>query len=134
MNLGDFIKELKKIPSSALVVIKHNETNFYLKIVEYHDYLYSEHTYPMFFHSYRGYYKDLAISIGKKETVHTVDDLLIASQESINFPFEGYKGGIFTMDKKSELWFSKWGEASGYKFGHITQSEDCIYIHLIEFE
>lgn len=60
MNLSEFVKKLKDFEESSNVIIKYKDRNYYLELVDYHD------EYPNFFHSYRGYYEDIAIAIGKK--------------------------------------------------------------------
>jgi len=127
MNLGQFIDNLSCFPKSLLVVfITKTNKRYYPKIIEYH----SEENNPKIFHSYRGYYCDIAISIGEKETNYTVASLLTEAFSSINFQFEGYKGGYYTMNENSDLWVSRWGKANNFKCIKMTSDNSYVYIDI----
>ena len=57
--------------------------------------------------SYRGYYMDLAfVPLGKPRTVkEALKEALLAHGKT----FEGYKGGEFTMEGDTPVWYSHYG-------------------------
>ena len=129
MNLGQFIENLSSFPKSLLVVfITKTNKKYYPKIIKYH----SEENNPKIFHSYRGYYCDIAISIGKKITNHTVASILTDANDSIDFQFTGYKGGYYTMNRNSYLWVSRWSEANNYRCVKMTSDNSYVYIHILK--
>lgn len=132
MNVGEFIQKLDSLEKTSKVVIKYKDRKYYFKLVSYHNMREDLRldNYPDFFHSYRGYYKDIAIAIGKKETNYTVEDLLSAAKNSIGFSFEGYKGGLFTMNKDSRFWVSKCGDNSSYRCSDVTQNFGIATIYI----
>lgn len=57
-------------------------------------------------HSYRGYYSDLAFSVGSKRKVA---DVLADVRAAVESTFEGYKGGEFTMYEDAPVWIASYG-------------------------
>ena len=103
MNLGQFIKELRKYPSDASVTLEPFEL------------------YPTSFCSYRGYYPELALGYCTEVECRslTVEDLLKEALECVGKTFTGYKGGEFKMDETTPLWVSNYGECSNTKIKEI---------------
>lgn len=66
---------------------------------------------PKEFMSYRGYYSDLSISSSGSHT--TASELLKKAKDALGQGFMGYKGGDFIMDRKTPIWQSEYGSASG---------------------
>ncbi len=66
---------------------------------------------PGEFRSYRGYYDRLALGSGPR--AKTVGELLGAARDAVGAPFDGYKGGEFTMDENTALYAANWGESYG---------------------
>ncbi len=62
------------------------------------------------FHSYRGYYNNLAVS-GSREQIK-VGKFLKAAIECIGETFTGYKGGEYKMYKKTPVWVADYSVAS----------------------
>lgn len=60
-------------------------------------------------HSYRGYYHELAFEPANNVSV---GDMLAAAEGALNFTFEGYKGGEFTMDADTQCWLAYEGTCS----------------------
>lgn len=60
------------------------------------------------FHSYRGYYSDLAFDPINEN--RTAGDLLAQCKDAVGRKFEGWKGGEFLMSKDTPLWVAKEGE------------------------
>ena len=67
-------------------------------------------------HSYRGYYDELAFEPAPNVPVGS---MLKAARSALGKTFTGYKGGEFTMDKYTNVWISRYGEASGQTIGPI---------------
>lgn len=59
--------------------------------------------------SYRGFYKQLALTPGNATVGMLREECKYALEGGI---FEGYKGGSFVMDADTPIWFSEWGECS----------------------
>ena len=66
------------------------------------------------FHSYRGYYSDLAIE-PERANQTTVEALLDAALAARGAVFGGYKGGDYPMHDRSPLWLSGYGSSSGLR-------------------
>ena len=62
--------------------------------------------------SYRGYYSDLAFGwvSANDPFAFTVEKLLRHCRNALTYPFSGYKGGEYLMDKDTPLWVAQWGE------------------------
>lgn len=93
MTLGEFIKQLEKIPKNYLVFIKPYDLI------------------PQDFDSYRGYYDQLALNYDINGSC-TVEKLLKLAKQSVNKTFIGYKGGEFVMTKNTPIWISNYGNTS----------------------
>jgi hypothetical protein len=62
--------------------------------------------------SYRGYYEHLAVGFsedGDSMTVAALHDLLTRADGK---EYEGYKGGVFRMDRDTPVWASNYGRSS----------------------
>lgn len=126
MNLGEFITKLSTFPQNAKIIIKTDNSLFYPKAVVYvnHDI----DNYPYFFHSYRGYYEDIALSLSSKDKDYRVSDILSNALKCEGFYFEGYKGGYFIMSNDSILWLSSYGDNSGLRCKDIIYENNVVYI------
>ena len=90
LTLGRAIEVMEKIPETATVRFDWEESFG-----------------PSKPHSYRGYYSDLAFGTVSYEV--TADYFLDQLKESLGAVFEGYKGGMYTMDKNTPLWVADYG-------------------------
>ena len=70
---------------------------------------------PTNFHSYRGYYRDLAFERIYNEDIAyvTVEHFLEACLSCVGTIFPGWKGGDFIMDETTKLWVATEGKTSG---------------------
>lgn len=59
-------------------------------------------------HSYRGYYCDL--SFNPSNDTKTVGEVLSLAKDALGKSYTGYKGGEYTMDKRTPIWYSNYGE------------------------
>lgn len=91
LRLGALIAALDKLPQGAPVQFGYND-----KLA------------PKSVNSYRGYYEDLAVQ--PSEAYVTVQEFRGTLKGAVGHQFTGYKGGTFTMDAKSTVWVSAWGE------------------------
>lgn len=133
MSLLSLIDKLKILPPTSKVFIKYKDKTYYLTISP--DAEDEEDDYPKFFHSYRGYYEDLSVSIDSyEEDIYTVKQFLAEAERAARYSFPGYKGGLYTMTQYSTLWFSTYGEASGLQMDDIIQDGDKIIISLYKNE
>lgn len=97
MTLGKFISELEKLPQDKEIENLRSP------------------------HSYRGYYSDLALTLGSG--TRTVGSLLEELRNMcLGKVFGGYKGGDFYMDENTPLWIAKYGE-TGVKIMSIQHGE-----------
>jgi hypothetical protein len=74
-------------------------------------------------HSYRGIYADLAFEPAKNVTVRSMFE---AARSALGNTYEGYKGGDFTMNAYTEVWFSEYGttgETLGETFLQLLLSQ-----------
>lgn len=104
MTLGDLIRNLEACPNSNLFVEIRGG-------------------YAGKFHSYRGFYDQLALGIGAPRTIA---DLLEAAQAAVNEEFEGYKGGTYTMSCSTPVWAAEWGEWPGEAIVGLMHLEDAV--------
>jgi hypothetical protein len=65
-------------------------------------------------HSYRGYYTDLAFEPASDVTV---GDMLANARSALGATYQGWKGGDFEMDGRTDCWLSMEGSASGESLG-----------------
>lgn len=67
------------------------------------------------FHSYRGYYEQLALEAAGGDDGATVGTLLTEARAAVGATFEGWKGGEYVMDGSAPVWVSDEGSASGHR-------------------
>jgi hypothetical protein len=67
-------------------------------------------------HSFRGIYADLAFEPAKNVTI---GDMLAAARSAVGTTYQGWKGGDFHMDDRSDCWISYEGEGSDNKIGPL---------------
>ena len=80
------------------------------------------------FHSYRGYYSDLAIE-PERANQTTAEALLDAALAARGAVFKGYKGGDFPMHDHSPLWLSGYGTSSGLRVvGMAATAEGLVFV------
>lgn len=68
---------------------------------------------PTHIDSYRGYYDQLALSFVESkydEDQMTVSRLLKILNEAVGHIYMGYKGGEYTMTKKTPVWVANYGD------------------------
>ncbi len=105
MNLGEFTEALEAQPQDNIISFGFGGLI------------------PGTFHSYRGYYEELAIdfvcetNMGEQITVAT---LLSRCEEANGKVFTGYKGGDFRMDKNTSVYVSEYDSCSGTMITEIT--------------
>ena len=91
---------------------------------------------PTTLDSYRGYYDQLALGYMDKGPAITVKELLVELQEALRQlkTYEGWKGGTYSMDRKTPVWVANPGNTcstvivdiidEGYKVVLITGYKD----------
>ena len=81
------------------------------------------------FHSWRGDYAQLTLDTAD-EGPHprTVADLLEAARAAAGAVFEGYKGGMFTMTRHSELYADSLGEYTQRRIEAIVQDHGTVLL------
>ena len=67
-------------------------------------------------HSYRGYYEQLAF---EPVADVTISDMLKAARSALNTTYEGWKGGDFTMHKRTDCWLAEEGHGDGEEIGPV---------------
>lgn len=75
-------------------------------------------------HSYRGYYDELAFSLGDDVTV---GEMLAVARSCVGKTFRGWKGGDFKMTEDTDCWIAEDG-CSGESLGQLALScllNDC---------
>lgn len=60
--------------------------------------------------SYRGYYTDLSLDYGIDAKSMIVKDLLKMFEDADGSTYTGYKGGDFTMHRKTLVWIAPYGD------------------------
>lgn len=60
--------------------------------------------------SYRGFYDELALGYSKDKKIMSIDEFLSMLEFTVGVTLTGYKGGEFTMTKKTPVWVSNYGE------------------------
>lgn len=85
---------------------------------------FSNGSHPNNFHSYRGYYKQVAI----EETMLELDCSAFLQQvdDAIGQTYEGWKGGDYTMHRGTFVFVSEEGTASGIMITDVVEHEDFI--------
>jgi hypothetical protein len=78
--------------------------------------------------SYRGYYDQLAIGF-RNDPVRTVASLLEELRAADGKVFVGYKGGDYTMTRRTRVWVANYGCTGSTG---ITRIADCEWATIIE--
>lgn len=150
MNLGEFISALDRLPLSSKVILRGECFKNYFssddlkhshEILNPSIYCYPKKKVycdpypddvPNFFHSYRGYYKDIALSISLYDKGYTVEDLLTEAIRSIGYIFGGYKGGFYEMTKDTRMWVSIYGDNSQFRCKEVVQEGEIVYLDIVQ--
>jgi len=111
LNLGQLIDLLKKVRQDAWVYIDGP-----VRLT------------PGEVRSYRGYYCDLAIGVNLDGLAPSVCNFIQTLEQAIGTSFEGYKGGIYLMDRQTRLWFSNYGESYRYGPTGIRTEPDSAHV------
>ena len=74
-------------------------------------------------HSYRGYYIDLAFAPLYDTETRTVKEALKEALLAHGKTFEGYKGGEFTMEGDTPVWYSHYGTCGPAIMGITDEGE-----------
>ena len=80
---------------------------------------------PTTLKSYRGDYRDLAIGYdlpGTRPHV-TVAGFMAKCRDVENSTLEGYKGGMFTMTRDTEVWVANWGQTASTELSGVTGND-----------
>ena len=77
--------------------------------------------------SYRGYYKDLAIS-PDGDTEKTVAAFLSDCENSVGKTYDGYKGGEFTMTKQTFMWVACYGTTGKMLTGVESKGKSTVLV------
>ena len=85
------------------------------------------------FHSYRGFYSDLAI-IPDNENTCTVGELIQALEKSIGETYAGYKGGQFEMTPRTFVWLANYGQSNGRMVINVKLEGDYAVLITAEYE
>jgi hypothetical protein len=93
-TLGEFIDELKRFKATAQ--IRFDFCSFE----------------PAYFDSYRGFYDHLALGY-KRDYKATVGSVLKMAEDAVGDSFTGWKGGTYTMDRKTPVWVANQGDNDG---------------------
>ncbi len=64
---------------------------------------------PSHLDSYRGYYTDLSLDYDSDERSKNVEELLKMFEGADGQIFDGYKGGDYTMNRKTLVWVAPYG-------------------------
>ena len=91
-TLGEVILLLKAQPLSNIVKLDFSGKN------------------PSHLESYRGYYEDLSLDYSSNEKPITVKQLLEMFEDADGSTYTGYKGGEFTMHRKTLVWVAPYGD------------------------
>ena len=67
---------------------------------------------PGAFHSYRGYYDQLAMSVRDADSP-TVAEVKGWCREADGGEYRGWKGGDYTMSRDTKVWIANTGKATG---------------------
>ena len=74
-------------------------------------------------HSYRGYYSDLAFAPLYDTEPRTVKEILKEALLAHGKTFEGYKGGEFTMNGDTPVWYACYGTTGPAIMGITDEGE-----------
>ena len=64
---------------------------------------------PIGLDSYRGYYEDLALDYDPNARPKIVEELLKLFEDADGQTYRGYKGGDYTMSRKTLVWVAEYG-------------------------
>lgn len=84
------------------------------------------------FHSYRGYYEDLAC--GAQTEVLSLKEFIAKLEACIDKTFTGYKGGEFLMSSSTPFWISDYGDASGYSVEKYLPCGEHLHIYVKNYQ
>lgn len=122
-TLGNLIDELEKYPKDWGVYIE------------------PFHLVPNNFCSYRGYYRDLNITVKTRREAKlknqeiTVGEFLEMAKEANGKTFYGYKGGEFTMNRNTPIWVGDDDYSTGVAIAEVKKAYDgLIEIHCYQRE
>lgn len=115
MSLGALINALKALPNQDMLVVGTDGAS------------------PDSLNSYRGYYSDLAIQPSRPGRLNTVAKLLAALEGALGETFEGYKGGEFTMERYTPMWWASYGDC-GDAIHEVSVQGDVVVITTISTE
>lgn len=82
---------------------------------------------PTSLDSYRGYYEDLSLDYNPNVQPMTVQRLLKRFKDADGETFQGYKGGDFTMHRRTLVWVAEYGD-TGRMLVDITSNNDITTI------
>lgn len=97
-SLNDLIDRLEQLPQDMLILLGDAD-------------------------SYRGYYSDLAFEPLYDAYARTVKDALYEVENAHGKTFTGYKGGEFTMDGDTPVWYSHYGDTGSAIVGISDEGE-----------
>ena len=121
VTLGEMIDFLTDTDINAPVLLNPAESGL--------DFGYNSIGYP---HSFKGIHSDMAFEPSAEKMFR--NNLLRICQGAVNSSYAGYKGGEFTMTRKTPLWVSEYGEDSGIaivQLRHVQQTKSIGYIDLV---
>lgn len=79
--------------------------------------------------SYRGYYDQIAVTPGHS----TVGAVLERCREALaGETFQGYKGGEYTMDEHTAVWYAEYGHTSGLGVVGVTVGGSRARFHVVD--
>ena len=113
MTVDELIEELSRFEQDSPVYLKDGSRKF-----NFGD-----------FSSYRGYYDQLSVDEGQEEK--SVREVIYQLKAVIGETFEGYKGGHFTMDGYTDVYFAEYGQ-TGPVTDHVYQKYGVVIIDTTE--
>lgn len=78
--------------------------------------------------SFRGYYDHLAIGFSD-EGDPKVSDLLAQLNAAVGKSFTGYKGGDYTMTRRTPMWVANYGRSTSTAVVGVEQTDWCVVIN-----
>ena len=69
------------------------------------------YVYPTGFHSYRGFYEELAIGWRLESKNRKAKDFLDEARTAVGAEFHGYKGGDYVMSRDTPVWVANTSDA-----------------------
>lgn len=117
ISLGELIALLEKVEDPTLPIVFDNGKRW-----------------PLYLDSWRGAYDELAIAYSKTGPRISCRQFLGHLRNAVGKTFQGYKGGDFTMDKKTPLWVANDGESSAWgknSRGVITAKERKDFVSIL---